>query len=317
MSVRIGTRASKLALMQTELVAGRLQGIDPTLDVEVVKITTGGDKNRSVPIVNLGGTGVFVKELEDALMNEEVDLVVHSLKDMPTESHESLTIVAVLDREDPRDVLVSREHRQLQELTPGSKVATSSRRRLAQLKALRNDLEFIDIRGNVPTRVEKMDSGAADAIVLASAGLTRLGMADRITHYFEENECTPAAGQGALAVQCRADDRKLFETLSLLDETAVRKEISAERAFLKVLGGGCSVPIGARAKLEAEDSLTLTGCVASLDGSRIVRETLSVKGAKIDAEALGRELAELILATPARQILEELKLSDPNKVSPP
>lgn len=317
MSVRIGTRASKLALMQTELVAGRLQGIDPTLDVEVVKITTGGDKNRSVPIVNLGGTGVFVKELEDALMNEEVDLVVHSLKDMPTESHESLTIVAVLNREDPRDVLVSREHRQLQELTPGSKVATSSRRRLAQLKALRNDLEFIDIRGNVPTRVEKMDSGAADAIVLASAGLTRLGMADRITLYFEENECTPAAGQGALAVQCRADDRKLFETLSLLDETAVRKEISAERAFLKVLGGGCSVPIGARAKLEAEDSLTLTGCVASLDGSRIVRETLSVKGAKIDAEALGRELAELILATPARQILEELKLSDPNKVSPP
>lgn len=317
MSVRIGTRASKLALMQTELVAGRLQGIDPTLDVEVVKITTGGDKNRSVPIVNLGGTGVFVKELEDALMNKEVDLVVHSLKDMPTESHESLTIVAVLNREDPRDVLVSREHRQLSELTPGSKVATSSRRRLAQLKALRNDLEFIDIRGNVPTRVEKMDSGAADAIVLASAGLTRLGMADRITHYFEENECTPAAGQGALAVQCRADDRKLFETLSLLDETAVRKEISAERAFLKVLGGGCSVPIGARAKLEAEDSLTLTGCVASLDGSRIVRETLSVKGAKIDAEALGRELAELILATPARQILEELKLSDPNKVSPP
>ncbi|HMP51352.1 MAG TPA: hydroxymethylbilane synthase [Candidatus Melainabacteria bacterium] len=317
MSVRIGTRASKLALMQTELVAGRLQGIDPTLDVEVVKITTGGDKNRSVPIVNLGGTGVFVKELEDALMNKEVDLVVHSLKDMPTESHESLTIVAVLNREDPRDVLVSREHRQLSELTPGSKVATSSRRRLAQLKALRKDLEFIDIRGNVPTRVEKMDSGAADAIVLASAGLTRLAMADRITHYFEENECTPAAGQGALAVQCRADDRKLVETLSLLDETAVRKEISAERAFLKVLGGGCSVPIGARAKLEADDTLLLTGCVASLDGSRIVRETLSVKGAKIDAEALGRELAELILATPARQILEELKLSDPNKVSPP
>ena len=317
MSVRIGTRASKLALMQTELVAGRLQGIDPTLDVEVVKITTGGDKNRPVPIVNLGGPGGFFKKLEDALMNKEVDLVVHSLKDMPTESHESLTIVAVLNREDPRDVLVSREHRQLSELTPGSKVATSSRRRLAQLKALRKDLEFIDIRGNVPTRVEKMDSGAADAIVLASAGLTRLAMADRITHYFEENECTPAAGQGALAVQCRADDRKLVETLSLLDETAVRKEISAERAFLKVLGGGCSVPIGARAKLEADDTLLLTGCVASLDGSRIVRETLSVKGAKIDAEALGRELAELILATPARQILEELKLSDPNKVSPP
>lgn len=317
MSVRIGTRASKLALMQTELVAGRLHDIDPKLDVEVVKITTGGDKNRSVPIVNLGGTGVFVKELEDALLNKEVDLVVHSLKDMPTESDERLTIVAVLNREDPRDVLVSRKHRQLHELPPGSKVATSSRRRLAQLKALRNDLEFIDIRGNVPTRVEKMDAGAADAIVLASAGLTRLGMADRITHYFEENECTAAAGQGALAVQCRADDHKLFETLSQLDENVVRKEISAERAFLKVLGGGCSVPIGARAKLESDDSLTLTGCVAALDGSRIVRETLSLKGAQIDAEALGRELAELILATPARQILEELKLSDPNKVSPP
>lgn len=314
--VKVGTRASKLALLQTELVKERFQQHNKKTPVEVVQINTGGDKNRSVPISRIGGTGVFVKELEEALLNKSVDFVVHSLKDMPTESPEGLRIAAVLNRMDPRDVLLSRNKISLKELKPGSKIATSSRRRLAQLKSLRNDLEFIDMRGNVPTRVKKMEDGFCDAIILAAAGLIRLGMEEHITEYLGEEQCTAAAGQGALAIQCRADDQDLIAALTKLDEPMVNKEITAERAFLKVLGGGCSVPIGARAVYQEDyGNLTLSACVASLDGSRVVR--LKLSSDDDSPEQLGVRLAEMMLKTEARDILKELKESEPNLISPP
>ncbi len=314
--VKVGTRASKLALLQTELVKERFQQHNKKTPVEVVQINTGGDKNRSVPISRIGGTGVFVKELEEALLNRSVDFVVHSLKDMPTENPEGLRIAAVLNRMDPRDVLLSRNKITLKELKPGSKIATSSRRRLAQLKSLRNDLEFIDMRGNVPTRVKKMEDGFCDAIILAAAGLIRLGMEEHITEYLGEEQCTAAAGQGALAIQCRADDQDLIAALAKLDEPMVNKEITAERAFLKVLGGGCSVPIGARAVYQEDyGNLTLSACVASLDGSRVVR--LKLSSDDDSPEQLGVRLAEMMLKTEARDILKELKESEPNLISPP
>lgn len=314
--VKVGTRASKLALLQTELVKERFQRSNKKMPLEVVQINTGGDKNRSVPISRVGGTGVFVKELEEALLQKEVDFVVHSLKDMPTESPDGLFIAAVLNRMDPRDVLLSRDNLPLQELKPGSKVATSSRRRLAQLKSVRKDLEFVDIRGNVPTRVKKMQDGYCDAIVLAAAGLIRLGMEDCITEFLSEDQCTAAAGQGALAIQCRADDQSLVEALGKLDESQVNKEITAERAFLKVLGGGCSVPIGARAVYQEDyNNLTISACVAALDGSKTIR--LKLSSDSDSPERLGVKLAEMMLETEAREILNELKESEPNPISPP
>ena len=311
---RVGTRGSKLALYQTNLVVDRLKA--HIKDIAVHKITTGGDKNRTVPIASIGGTGVFVKELEDALINREVDFVVHSLKDMPTGNTPGLTTASVLDRVDPSDVLVTREKTDFKSLPSGAKVATSSRRRIAQLKALRSDLEYVDIRGNVPTRLKKMEDGQADAIILACAGLMRLELEDHIAYSFKDDECTPAAGQGALAVQCRADDEELIKKLSIIDDAEVREEITAERAFLEVLQGGCSTPIGVRAKyLPDYRNLTITGCVASLDGSRLVRQKLSSDDE--DAQVLGLKLANLMMEGEAKEILEELRASKPNAISPP
>ena len=314
--IKVGTRASQLALYQTNLVVERLSTIAKNQNIETVKITTGGDKNRSVPISNIGGTGVFVKELEDALLNKTVDFVVHSLKDMPTESPEGLSIIAVLDREDPADVLLSHEGLSLMELKPGSKLATSSRRRLAQIKALRDDLQFVDIRGNVPTRIKKMQSEECDAIILAAAGLIRLELNEHIVQKFRNEECTPAAGQGALAIQCRNEDKDLIAFLEKLDDPIVRKEITAERSFLKILGGGCSVPIGVNAKYNADyDNLAVYACVASLDGKRIIKHKLSSDSD--DPQTMGEKLADLMLNSEAKNILEELKASNPNAISPP
>ncbi|MCA9806150.1 MAG: hydroxymethylbilane synthase, partial [Cyanobacteria bacterium HKST-UBA02] len=241
--MKVGTRASKLARLQTDLVVGRIAEGFPSETVEIVTISTGGDRNRSVPIADLGVRGVFVKELEDALLAGEVDFVVHSLKDMPSDLPDGLCLVAVLNREDRRDVLVSRDGLSLAKLPPKSRVATSSRRRAAQIKAVRDDLEFVDIRGNVPTRIEKMQAGQCDAMVLAAAGLTRLGLDEHISEAFAIDVCTPAAGQGALALECREKDRELIAKLISLDEPTVRAEIECERAYLAELGGGCSVPI--------------------------------------------------------------------------
>jgi len=312
--VKVGTRASKLARLQTDLVVGRIAELFPSETVEIVTISTGGDRNRSVPIADLGVRGVFVKELEDALLAGDVDFVVHSLKDMPSDLPDGLCLVAVLNREDRRDVLVSRDGLSLAKLPPGSRVATSSRRRAAQIKAVRDDLEFVDIRGNVPTRIEKMQAGQCDAMVLAAAGLTRLGLDEHISEAFAVDVCTPAAGQGALALECREKDRELVEMLNSLDDSVVRAEIECERAYLAELGGGCSVPIGASAKV-IEDRLELTGCIAALDGSSIFRR--EHRGPRSEPASLGRELATLMLEGEARKVVASLRASLPGAISPP
>ncbi|HEY9786751.1 MAG TPA: hydroxymethylbilane synthase [Candidatus Obscuribacterales bacterium] len=313
-TIRVGTRDSKLARLQTEVVVKRLQASFPQLSIDIVPLTTHGDKIVDRPIAALGGRGVFVKELEEALIDGEVDLVVHSLKDLPTDLPDGLVLAAVLDRADPRDVMLSREASSFTELKPKSKVATSSRRRAGQLLAVRPDVEFIDIRGNIPTRVRKFDEGYCDAIILAAAGLQRLGLEERISEYFPPHVLTPAAGQGALAVECRAGDAGIFSLLEKLDDAKTRKEVLCERAFLDRLGSGCSVPVGALAKAE-DDTLSLTGCIASLDGKKILRRE---KRGNIEAASeFGVALAEELLALGGEAILAVLRGSAPNVISAP
>jgi hydroxymethylbilane synthase len=312
--LRIGTRESKLALLQTDIVIGVLSKHYPDLKFEVQHITTGGDKIQDRPIAAIGGRGVFVKELEEALLHDRVDLVVHSLKDLPTDLPEGLTLACVLDRSDPRDVLVSEKYAGLEALPPGATVATSSRRRTAQLLALRPDLSFIDMRGNIPTRLRKLAEGQCDAMVLAAAGLVRLGLTENIKEYLSLEISTPAVGQGALAVECRAADQDLCGILREIEDADLALAIKAERAFLDVLGGGCSVPAGALASVEAAD-IILDGCVAALDGSEIFRD--QIKGPKQKASELGKTLAERMQNAGAEKILVALRGSAPNVVSPP
>ncbi len=313
--VRVGTRESQLARLQTDIVIAALSGRFPELKFEVVPITTGGDKVLDRPIAELGGRGVFVKELEDALYTDRVDFVVHSLKDLPTELPKDLILACVLDREDPRDVLVSKDDNLLHRLPEGTRVATSSRRRTAQIRALRTDLEFCDIRGNIPTRLRKHEEGQCDAMVLAAAGLLRLGLASRITEYLDMAISTPAVGQGALAVECRAGDAAVLDFLRIIEDKQVRAEITAERAFLDKLGGGCSVPVGALGQTLRDGRLRLTGCVAALDGSEIIR--VSLESTNELAAELGNTLAERVEELGADRILRDLKQSAPPAISPP
>lgn len=229
--IRVGTRESQLARLQTDIAVIALQQRFPGARFEIVPITTHGDKVQDRPIAELGASGVFVKELEKALLAREVDFVVHSLKDLPTDLPDRLCLGAVLDRDDPRDVVVSRDKLTLSGLSPGSIVATSSRRRVAQLKALRSDLKFIDIRGNIQTRFRKHDEGQCEAMVLAAAGLLRLGLGERISEFLPIELSTPAAGQGALAVECLADDKRVLRLLSAIDDPSVRAQSTAERSF--------------------------------------------------------------------------------------
>jgi hydroxymethylbilane synthase len=252
--------------------------------------------------------------LEEALLDRRVDLVVHSLKDLPTDLPDGLVLAAVLDREDARDVLVSNNKMSLRDLSPGSKVATSSRRRSAQLKYLRSDLEFVDIRGNIPTRLRKHDEGLCDAMVLAAAGLIRLGVQDRITEYLDYKTSTPAAGQGALAVECRRDDDTVLKLAAAIDDIRVSAEVTAERRFLEQLGGGCSVPIGVVAETIDQGRLRILGCVASADGKHLIRS--QVEGESKDATNLGIDLANIMLGLGAADLLEHLK-NIPVTISPP
>jgi hydroxymethylbilane synthase len=313
--VRVGTRESQLARLQTDIVIAALSGKFPDLKFEVVPITTGGDKVLDKPIADLGVRGVFVKELEDALYKDRVDFVVHSLKDLPTELPEGLTLACVLDREDPRDVLVANDGFDLKTLPAGTRLATSSRRRAAQIRSLRTDLEFCDIRGNIPTRLRKHSEGQCDAMILAAAGLVRLGMASKITEYLDMAVCTPAVGQGALGIECRESDTTILNYLQGIENHQVRAEVTAERAFLDKLGGGCSVPVGALGETIRDGRLRLTGCVAALDGSEIIRVSLESEIEK--ATELGNNLAERVEELGAERILRELKQSAPSAISPP
>lgn len=313
--LKVGTRDSILARLQTDLALSAISKKFPELEFEIIAVKAMGDKILNKPLAELGGRGVFVKELEDALLNKSVDFVVHSLKDLPTDSIPGLVLAASFDRADVRDVLVSKNNVRFADLPANSKVATSSRRRAAQLAAIRKDISFVDIRGNIQTRLRKLDEGQCDAMVLAAAGLLRLGLADRIAEFFETKTSTPAVGQGALAIECRSDDADTISILNAVNEPDVWACISAERAFLNKLGGGCSVPVGAIAVINAEREIEITACVASLDGNEILKDTMT--GAYANAEDLGRELADKLISQGALNIVEPLLKASAGIVSAP
>lgn len=311
--LRIGTRESKLARLQTDMVEEALRPLIGNIELQVLPISTKGDKILNKPIAALGGTGVFVKELENALLADEVDLVVHSLKDLPTEMPAQLYLAATLLREDPRDAFVSRDGKTFDQLPAGSKIATSSRRRAAQLNSHRKDLVFVDVRGNVPTRLRKLDEGECDGMVLAAAGLKRLGLTDRIAQYFEAEVSIPAAGQGALAVECRENDEFVRKLLAKIDDPIVNAEVTAERTFLKRLGGGCSVPIGVLARRQNNGTLLLRACIS--DGQQLAYGKL--EGRCEDAAQLGLRLAEDMLADGGEEILNNIMARPVKEISPP
>lgn len=302
-TIKIGTRASLLAMAQSTNIKNRIEAQYPDVTVELVKIVTKGDKILDVPLAKVGGKGLFVKELEDAMLQNEVDLAVHSMKDVPAELPEGLHLGIITKREDPRDAFVSNKYKTLADLPEGAKVGTSSLRRKSQLGLIRKDLVIEDLRGNVGTRLRKLDEGQYDAIILAAAGLNRLELSDRIASYFDPADMLPAVGQGAVGIELRKADSELLEALSFLVDETTAVTVTAERAYLDRLEGGCQVPIGAFAELDG-DQVNLTGLVASIDGSQVLRE--QGVGAAADAEDIGVKLAEEILAKGGGAILAEV-----------
>lgn len=306
--IKVATRGSLLALTQTGWVVQRLKEAAPSYDFEIVTFKTVGDKVLDVALSKIGGKGLFTKELEDALLQGEADLAVHSLKDMPTELPPGLMLGAIPRREDSRDALITPLAGSLAELPPGTVIGTSSLRRVAQLRKLRPDLEFTPIRGNIDTRLRKLTEGQVGAIIMAAAGLHRAGFADRITEYLEPADCVPAAGQGALAIEIREGDRRVAELVNRIHDPSTHLRVCAERAFLGRLQGGCQVPIAAHATL-ADGQLHLTGLVASVDGQETLREAAAIPAAAgpAEAEALGVALAERLLDRGAAALVLEAK----------
>jgi hydroxymethylbilane synthase len=307
LTLRIATRKSQLALWQAEHVAARLREAHAGLDIELVPLLTQGDRIQDRTLAAIGGKGLFIKELEVAIEDLRADIAVHSMKDVPADLPPGLTIGAVLQRADPRDALVTASGiARLEDLRPGAVVGTSSLRRQAQLLALRPDLRIESLRGNVDTRIRKLDAGGMDAIVLACAGLVRLGLESRITARLDPQVCLPAVTQGVIGIECRRSDARTAELLQALEHPATRLGMDAERAFAARLGGSCQSPIAAFAELDA-DRITLRGLVAEPDGSRLLRDSLS--GHSENPVALGRQLAERILAAGAGPLLERLRAS--------
>ena len=300
--LRIGTRGSLLAKWQAEFVRKRLFSA-AGVEAEIVVIKTSGDKFANVPLTQIGGKGIFVKELEDALMEETIDVAVHSVKDIPTEIPSRLSFPAVFCREDVRDCLVSASGATLANLRQGARIGTGSLRRQAQLRHIRPDLDVRDLRGNVDTRLRKAESGEYDAILLAKAGLDRLGWSDRITEAFAPDVFLPAVGQGAIAAECRLSDTEAAEVLATLDDAESRTAIIAERALLSALQGGCQVPLGAWARTERGE-FVLEACVCSVDGVQYVRQRAAATPDQ--AAALGEHVARLLLEAGAQSILEEV-----------
>ncbi len=300
-TIRIATRKSPLALWQAEHVAERLRQAHPGLTVELVKMVTQGDKILDTPLAKVGGKGLFVKELEQGMMEGRADIAVHSMKDVPMDLPEGFVLGAVLSREDPRDAFVSNRYAALDELPEGAVVGTSSLRRQCQLRAARPDLDIRDLRGNVGTRLGKLDAGDYDAIVLACAGLKRLGLEDRITQALAPEQSLPAVGQGAVGIECRADDTTVLDLVAPLDDPDTAVRVRAERAMNHRLEGGCQVPIAGYAELE-RGVLLLRGLVGSVDGREVIRGDIA--GRPEDAELLGRTLAEDLLTRGADRILE-------------
>lgn len=302
-SLVIATRKSKLALWQAEFIQQALSDRYPQLNVTLLPMTTEGDERLDVSLAKIGGKGLFVKELETALLSGKADLAVHSIKDMPAQLPQNLIIGAICSREDVRDALVSKNDVSFLDLPKGARIGTSSLRRQVQLRALRPDLTFFNLRGNVPTRVGKLDAGEYDAIVLAAAGLKRLGLTDKITQFFSVSELLPACGQGALGLECREDDLELREILQTLHEAKTAACVEAERAMNAVLGGSCQIPIAALAQYDNR-ILRLTGRVGDLKGLRLVEASAS--GTLKHAEKIGKTVAAALVQQGAKQIIDEI-----------
>jgi hydroxymethylbilane synthase len=302
-AVVLGTRASPLARAQTERVVELLAQAWPELACEARPVLTQGDRTQESgqPLPEIGGKGLFTTELGQTLRDGEIDLAVHSLKDLPTEEPPGLVLGAVCLREDRRDCLVARDGVSLHDLPPGAAIGTSSLRRAAQLRGMRHDLDVRSIRGNVDTRVRKAREGEYDAVVLAAAGVRRLGLEDEVTEWFSPEAMVPAPGQGALAVQCRAGDDTVLVLLASIDDAAARAETTAERTFLRELGAGCTAPVGAYAEFQTSD-VRMTGLVSSIDGRDVVR----VEGVG-EPEELGERLAREALSAGAFEILEAIR----------
>ena len=300
--LRIGTRASQLALWQANWVKSELEKKYPGMEVTLTKIKTIGDKILDVPLAQVGGKGLFVKEIEEAMLRGEIDIAVHSMKDVPTEFPEGLGLHCITEREDPRDAVVSRGVR-FADLPQGARIGTSALRRQAQLLKLRPDLQMVVIRGNVETRIKKLETDKLDAVILAAAGLKRLGFTDHVTEYLSTELSIPAIGQGALGIECRLDNEEIKETIAFFNHPDTAHAVRAERALLWRCEGGCQVPIAAHGVVNGNE-LTLTGFVASVDGSRSVKA--SITGPAGDGEKLGIALAEQLLKDGAHEILSEV-----------
>ncbi len=297
--LRIGTRGSLLAKWQAESIRKRIFAATG-VEAEIVIIKTAGDKMQQAPLTQIGGKGIFIKELEEELLDETIDLAVHSVKDIPTDTPSRLVFPAVCRRDDVRDCLVGST---LANLRQGARVGTSSLRRQAQLSHIRPDLDFRDLRGNVDTRLRKVESGEYDAILLAKAGLDRLGVSQRISEILSPDVCMPAVGQGAIAVECRLKDTETADILAPLDDAETRTAIIAERALLAALQGGCQVPLGAWARIERGE-LVLEACVCSVDGVQYVKQRATAPPDQ--AAALGEHMARLLIEAGAQSILEEV-----------
>lgn len=301
--LRIATRNSPLALWQAEFVRDRLLALQPKLDVQLVAVSTKGDRILDQPLASIGGKGLFIKELEQKLYDHSADIAVHSMKDVTIEMPDGMALPVILQREDPRDALVASYYRDLDELPAGACVGTSSLRRQSQLAARRPDLVIKTLRGNVGTRLKRLDNGDFDAIVLAAAGMARLQLAARISQYLEPDIMLPAIGQGAIGIETRAGDSAVIDCLQPLNDPQTWTQLLAERAFSRRLFGGCQLPIAAYAQIDG-DSLQLSGLVASVDGRRVIAD--QIQGPTITAEALGLELAERLLQRGADKILQEV-----------
>lgn len=299
--IRVGSRGSRLALWQTDFVLNRIRELDRDLCLETVVIKTKGDKLLDVALSKIGDKGLFTKEIEKKILSGRIDLAVHSMKDMPTAITDGLTIGAILPRENPGDALLAREGKRLAELPIGASVGTSSLRRRAQLLSIRPDLNIVELRGNIDTRIRRLLDKEMDAIVLASAGVARLGYGDLVT---EELDILSAVGQGAIVVEVRSDDQELLDIVKRLDDPATRQAITAERAFLAVLEGGCQIPVGCLGRIHGE-SLELEGLVSDLQGIKVFWERLV--GCPDQAAQLGQELATILLNQGARAVLNEIR----------
>ena len=304
--IRIGTRKSKLALWQANFIADQLKKYYPAIEIELVHITTKGDKILDSPLSKIGGKGLFTNEIENQLIDGKIDIAVHSLKDIPAQLKNNFTIAAIPKREIPFDAFVSNDYKNFSDLPLNAKIGTSSLRRRAQILSIRSDLQIFDLRGNVDTRLKKLDDKNFDAIILAAAGLKRLGYEDRIKEIISPSIILPAVGQGALAIETLADRSDIIDLLKILDDFETRVVVSAERSFLKVVDGGCQVPIGVYAEI-SDKKVTIKAIISSLDGKNIFRDKIS--GSIVDAEILGESLANNLLNSGGREILNQLKMS--------